>query len=136
VAKTALTELTEVSMVSFKKNWWMWLAGLLGVLQLVGVAGFGLDSDSSTTEKIVGAIIMGGSAAMVFIGLRQIERNGRLGGLLVGIGVIPSAIAGVVVFWFPPMWLVSAAGIAVMVKAFQEVGSARRVRRGDPTETV
>lgn len=117
VMTSAFHERTEGAMGTFKSNWWMWLAGLVGTVTLVlGIAGLG-DPDRNVGQFVIAvAILLAGIA--VLIGLRRFEDHPSSSANLIMLGSIPAFFSGIVFFWFPPMWLLTAAAIAVMVKAY------------------
>jgi hypothetical protein len=125
VITTALTERTEGSMVSFRQKWWLWLAVIGGALEVAALAAGIGDPDAAVGERIAG-IAVGGVFAFATLHGVQLVRHGKekRGGYLVAVGMIPVAAAGIVFFWFPPMYLATVAGIAVMAKAL------RTARRG------
>jgi peptidoglycan/LPS O-acetylase OafA/YrhL len=104
----------------FKQTWWVSLAVVLAVLQIVFAVGIGLDQDASATERLVFFFALGGSAALAFIGVQQRPRNRRIGDVLMALGVVPAVVGGIIFFWFPPMWLTTAAGLLVVVFSIRD----------------
>ena len=106
----------------FKQTWWVSLAVVLAGLQVLMAAGFGFDSETSLTvgvRAIVITVLMALSA-LTFIGISQRRQHRRRGNALIAVSRVPSALAGIVMFWFPPMWLMTVAGIAVTVWAIRD----------------
>lgn len=101
----------------FRQTWWVTLAVLLAGFEAFMAVGFGLDSDSNVATRVGMSLVLLAFAAVTVIGARQRLRQRQRGDTLIAIGVIPSAFVGVVFFWFPPMWLVTVAGVAVMLAA-------------------
>lgn len=68
---------------------------------------------------LTGAIALAAFAiiAGLFIRSTQAVRGHRL--MLAGL--TPAALAGIVFFWFPPFWVLSAMAIAVMVRVSREL---------------
>ncbi len=133
VASSALTERMEGSMSKVKvnrQNWWVWLAGLVGVWEAMMGIGFGVDPESTTGDRILGAVV-GVAFLVVFAGLWLRRERLRLGNTLIVVGVIPALLAGPAFLWFPPMWLSTIAAAVVMAKAAQEVVAARSRRPRD-----
>lgn len=129
VTRTVFTERMEGSMNKTKlnrQNWWLWLAGLIGAVETVMGVGFAFDPEGGSGDNLVG-VFAGLAVIMVFGGLWLRQERLRLGNSMVMVGVVPALIAGVVFFWFPPMWLSTIAAGAVMVKAAQEVVAAGRL---------
>jgi peptidoglycan/LPS O-acetylase OafA/YrhL len=104
----------------FKQTWWVSLAVVLAVLQIVFAVANGGDQDASATERLVFFFALGGSAALAFIGVQQRPRNRRIGDALIALGVVPAVVSGIIFFWFPPMWLTTAAGLVVMVFSIRD----------------
>ena len=99
----------------FKQAWWVSLAVVLAVLQIVFAVATAGDPDASATERLVSFSVLGGSAALAFIGVQQRPRNRRIGDVFIALGVVPAVLGGIIFFWFPPLWLTTAAGLVVMV---------------------
>jgi hypothetical protein len=104
----------------FKQTWWVTLAVLLAGFEAFMAVGFGLDSESNVAARVGWFLVPMAFAAVTVIGARQRPRQRQRGDTLIAIGVIPSALVGVVFFWFPPLWLVTVAGVAVMVAATRD----------------
>ncbi len=98
----------------FNQTWWVSLAAVLAGLQIVFAIGIGLDSEASATERIVIFSVWGGSAALALIGAWQRPRHRRRGDALIALGALPAVLGGIIFFWFPPLWLTTAAGLVVM----------------------
>jgi hypothetical protein len=107
----------------FKQTWWVSLAVVLAVLQIVFAVANAGDPDASVTEKLVIFSVWGGSAALAFIGVQQRPRNRRIGDALIALGVLPAVVTGIIFFWFPPLWLTTAAGLVVMVFSIRDAMS-------------
>jgi hypothetical protein len=107
----------------FKQTWWVSLAVLLAGLQIVFAIGIGFDSDGSTNERLVFFSVWGGGAAVVVIGVQQRLRHLRRGDALIALGVVPAFLAGIITWWFPPMWLATAAGLLVMWSSIRDATS-------------
>lgn len=101
----------------FKQTWWVSLAVVLAVLQAVVGIGIGLDSEATGLERFVFLAVWGVGAAFILLGAQRRIRNRGQGDALLVVGVLPSVAIGIIAFWFPPMWLVTGAGLVVMVKA-------------------
>ncbi len=108
----------------FKQTWWVSLAVVLAGLQVVFAIGIGADSEASNTERVVFFIGFGGGAVLTILGARLRRHNQRAGDALIAIGVIPSVLIGIIAFWFPPMWLVTVAGLAVMGSSIRDAAAA------------
>ncbi len=104
----------------FRQIWWVSLAVVLAVLQIVFAVGIGLDQEASATERFVIFTVWGGSAALAFVGVQQRPRNRRIGDALIALGVVPAVVGGIIFFWFPPLWLTTAAGLVVMVSSIRD----------------
>lgn len=104
----------------FKQTWWVTLALMLAALQVVFAVGIGLDSEASGTERIVIFSVWAGGAALVMLGADRRYRRRRTGDALIALGVVPSVAVGIIAYWFPPMWLVAAAGLTVIVVAVRD----------------
>jgi len=106
-----------------RQHWWISLAGLIGVFEAVMAVGFTVDPEGSTGDKVLGAFV-GVAFILVFAGLWQRRKRLRRGNSLMIVGIVPALLAGVVFFWFPPMWLVTITTGIVMVKAAEEALAA------------
>jgi hypothetical protein len=104
----------------FKQTWWVSLAVVLAGLQVVFAIGIGADSEASNTERIVFFSVWGGGAVLTILGARLRRQNQRSGDALIALGVVPAAITGIIAYWFPPMWLVTAAGLAVIWSSIRD----------------
>lgn len=104
----------------FKQTWWVSLAVVLAGLQIVFAIGIGMDSEASVAERTVIFFVSGGSAALALFGARQRPRHRRRGDVLIALGVVPAVISGIIFFWFPPMWLTTAAGVAAMSSSIRD----------------
>lgn len=121
------------------ENWWVVAAAALAGLELFVVAGTWIERFS--TEKVTlyqgvtvelpsqtgplwgivlgtGAIVL--AAAAVLGGLYLRAKRPAQSRRLILAGLAPAALAGVVFFWFPPMWVVSLMAVAVMVRVSRE----------------
>lgn len=106
----------------FRQTWWVSLAVVLAGLQVLMAAGFGFDSETSLTVGVraIAITVLMALSALTFIGISQRRQHRRRGNALIAVGIVPSALAGIVMFWFPPMWLMTVAGIAVIVRAMRD----------------
>jgi hypothetical protein len=109
----------------FKQTWWVSLAVILAGLQVVFAIGIGADSEASNTERIVIFIAFGGGAVLTLLAIRLRPRYQVRGDALIAVGVVPAFVTGIIAFWFPPLWLATAAGIAVIVSAIGDALGAR-----------
>ena len=118
-----------------ERTWWTIGAGLIAALELVFSVGVWVDrlTEDRTRDlgggvtvtvpsefgPVWGDILLTGGVALaplaIIAGLFLRNRQpDRARGLLLA-GLAPAAVAGVVFFWFPPMWAVSALAIAIFV---------------------
>lgn len=107
----------------FNQTRWVTMAVVLAGLQIVFAIGIGADSEVSVTERLVIFSVWAGSAVLVIIGAQIRPRHRRRGDALVAVGVIPAVIGGIIYFWFPPLWLTTAAGIAVMWSSIRDAAT-------------
>ncbi len=118
-----------------QRTWWTLGAGLIAVLELVFSAGIWIErlTEDRTRDlgngvtltvpselgPVWGAILVTGAVALaasaIFAGLYLRRRRPEPARALIVVGLVPSVLSGVVFFWFPPMWLISAVAIAVVV---------------------
>ncbi len=108
----------------FKQTWWVSLAVVLAGLQAIFAIGLGADSEATATARIVIFSIWAAGAASTILGTQQRLRHRRNGDVLITLGVVPSVVTGIIAFWFPPMWLVTGAGLVVIVKAIGDAVGA------------
>jgi hypothetical protein len=131
VLRTALAERTESVMSSLKQNWWKWLIGAGAVFQgmFLVEAGFALAFGHENKSTIGAALTVAVFAATVLalvIGLRLLSSKPRMASYLLTFGLLPIALAGVMFFWFPPMYLASVLGTYLIVRVFMEAGRITR----------
>lgn len=133
--RTALAERTESVVSSFKQNWWKWAIGLFAAFQAVfaieaGIAVLVRDDTLGTPSgflRVLDLIIPVIGATGLIVGLRLLKSQPRAASVLLALGLLPIALAGVVFFWFPPMYLVSVFGIYLIVRVFMEAGRITRM---------
>ena len=125
ISKTALAERTESAMSSFKQNWWKWAVGVFAAFQamfaveaIVGIAAGWQEPAVHLIDAITPII----GLASLIVGLRIFDSQPRAAAALLTVGLLPVALAGVIFYWFPPMWAVSLIGIYLIVKVFMEAG--------------
>lgn len=104
----------------FKQTWWVSVAVVLAGLQTFFAIAFGVDPDAGVTAQATMFIGLAAFTTLAVIGIRQRREQRRRGDTLIAVGLIPSAIAGIAFFWFPPMWLMTVAAIAVIVAAIRD----------------
>ncbi|MEX1208530.1 MAG: hypothetical protein WEE36_08005 [Acidimicrobiia bacterium] len=119
LVRTALTERTESVVANFKQQWWKWAIGLVAALEPVLVFGAGVGVSASL---LVSAVPM---VALV-LGLGLLRSRPRLAAGLLVFGLLPAVVAGIVYFWFPPMYLVTLFGIYLSVRVLMEAGRLTR----------
>jgi len=107
----------------FKQGWWVSLTVALAGLQIVFAVGIGLDSEATAAERLFILVVWGGSAILALIGVAHKPSSRRVGDVLIGLGVIPAVIGGIIFFWFPPLWLITAAGLVVVTFAVRDAMS-------------
>ena len=130
---TALTERTESVVSNFKQQWWKWAIGLIALLESVFVVeasaalifGPGRE-DRSTVDAVVTLAVASMALAALVVGLRMMRSVPRAAAWLLLIGLLPAIASGLMFFWFPPMYLVSAIAIYLAVRAFMEAGRLTR----------
>jgi hypothetical protein len=98
----------------FKQAWWVSAAVVLAALQIVLAIGIGLDADVTGAERGFFFSVWGAGAALAVLGAQQRLTHRRRGDTLIAVGVVPSVAAGIIAFWFPPMWLITAGGLSVV----------------------
>ena len=130
---TALTERTESVVSNFKQQWWRWAIGLIAVLESVFVVEaaaaliFGPGRENrSTLDAVVTLGVAVTAVTALIAGLRLMRSRPRLAARLLVVGLLPAIASGVMFFWFPPMYLVSAIAIYLAVRAFMEAGRLTR----------
>ena len=104
----------------FKQAWWVSLAVVLAGLQIVFAIGIGADSEAGATERLVFFSLWSVGAALAVLGIQQRPRHRRRGDVLIALGVIPAVATGIIAYWFPPMWLTTAAGLVVIWSAIRD----------------
>ncbi len=118
-------------MSSLKQNWWKWMIGLGAVFQgmFVVEAGFALafgHENKSTLGAALTLAVFAATLTSLVIGLRLLNSKPRMASYLLTFGLLPIALAGVMFFWLPPMWLVSVFGVYLIVRVFMEAGRLTR----------
>ena len=104
----------------FKQTWWVSLAVVLAGLQIVLAIGIGLDSEATAIERVVFFSVWGAGAALVVLGTQQRPGHRRRGDALIALGVVPAVLTGIIAFWFPPLWLSTAAGLLVIWSSIRD----------------
>lgn len=104
----------------FKQAWWVTLAVVLAGVETFLALGFGIDPEGAVAGRVGMFLVLMAFAGATAVGARLRPRQRQRGDALIAIGVLPSALVGVVFFWFPPMWLVTVAGVIVMVAAIRD----------------
>lgn len=104
----------------FKQAWWVRLAVVLAAFQIVLAVGIGLDSEATGAERVVFLSVWGAGAALAVMGIQQRLRHRRSGDVLIALGVVPSVATGILAYWFPPMWLITAGGLLVIWSSIQD----------------
>ena len=104
----------------FKQTWWVSLAVVLATLQMVFAVGIGLDSEATGAERVVIFSVWGAGAVLAVLGTQQRLRRRRKGDALIALGVVPAVATGILAYWFPPMWVVTAGGLLVVWSAIRD----------------
>lgn len=111
---------TPFKQTLFKQTWWVSLAVVLSGLQIVFAVGIGADSEAGATERLVVFFVWSVGAALGLIGVQRRTRLRRNGDALIALGVIPAVATGIIAYWFPPMWLITAAGLIVIWSSIRD----------------
>lgn len=93
---------------------------VLAALQMVFAVGIGLDSEATGTKRVVVFSIWGAGAAVAVLGAQRRPLHRRRGDALIALGVVPAVATGILAYWFPPMWLVTAAGLLAVWSAVRD----------------
>jgi hypothetical protein len=130
-------------MTALREKWWLAGAILIAGLEILLILGIWIDRLTDNTVVLsngtvlavpseagplygdvllTGAIAAGAAAILAGLYLRSTRRS--RGHLLMVTGLVPAAAAGVVFFWYPPMWAVSALAVAVIVRTIGELNRA------------
>lgn len=135
----ALAERTEALMNNFKReNWWLATAALIAGVELFVAGGIWFDRIfNSTVELYEGVTVrndlgplhgdvvftgaVGLAAVAIITGLYVRSTRADRGHWLILAGLVPAALAGIVLFWFPPFWVLSVMAIAVIVRLSREL---------------
>lgn len=119
LVRTALTERTESVVANFKQQWWKWAIGLVAVLEpvLFGAGGLGIAWSLVASASSIVALVLG---------LGLLRSRPRLAAGLLVYGLLPAVAAGIVFYWFPPMYLVSLLGVYLSVRVLMEAGRLTR----------
>lgn len=117
---------TEELMKRFRSVWWLVGAGVMAAMQLVfGFGNLAEDDGGPLFGQLMLIAVTLTGAALVVTGLVSRRRNRRLGSFLIGIGVLPSALA-ITLFWFPPAVLYGILAIAIVWMAFRDAAVKNR----------
>jgi len=130
LGKSALAERTEAMMKGLRKeNWWLITVSLIAALYVVISVGIGFDQ-SGGAELLFGdlllALVVTAAAGALIMGMWLRSTRPQLGNGLLIAGLIPAALSGAVLFWFPPFWVLTVLGMWLISKAVRELGAARR----------
>ena len=107
----------------FKQTWWVSLAVVLAVLQTVFAVGAGTDSEETGVGRVFFFSVWAGGSVLAILGARVRSENRRVGDSMIAVGVLPAVATGVIAYWFPPIWLVTAAGLTVMWASFRDASA-------------
>jgi len=107
----------------FKQSWWVTLAVVLAGLQMVFAIGIGLDSEATGAERVVFFSVWGTGALLAVLGAQQRLDHQRRGDALIALGVVPAVATGIIAYWFPPMWLITAGGVLVIWSSIRDAVS-------------
>ena len=112
----------------FKQTWWVSLAVILAGLQILFV-GYVMTtySEASGMERLVIIPAWGGSALLAILGTQQRLGHRRTGDALIALGVVPAVVIGIIAWWFPPLWFITAAGLLVIWLSIRDAVNPVRV---------
>jgi hypothetical protein len=85
-----------VATTLFRQTWWVSVAVVLALLQIVFAVGIALDSEATTTDRLVIGLVWGASAGIALTGAARRPHSRRMGDALIGLGVLPTAMGGVI----------------------------------------
>ena len=129
IATTALDEQLESVMSKFKRNWWKWTIGVFAAFQAVfaveAIVGL-IAGWQDPPLHAIDALVPITGAVLLVVGLALLTSQPRPAAVLLMVGLLPVALAGAILFWFPPMWGVSLLGIYLIAKVLMEAGRATR----------
>jgi len=117
-------------MSSLKRNWWLVAAALVGGFEIFFAVAILFDrTDEPDPGPLYGTILLSIAAAAagiaILAGLAMRSSQPARARTLMIAGLAPAALAGVVFFWFPPFWLLTALAVTLIVKT-SSIGHAQK----------
>lgn len=112
-----------------KRNWWIGVAAAMAAMQTAfGFTNLVEDDGGAMPWRLTAFAIMVMGAVLIVMGIAARQRGRTRGSVLVGIGVLPSAL-GIAFFWFPPAVAYGIVAILVAATAFREASGNRAATR-------
>jgi hypothetical protein len=104
-----------------KESWWLIAATLIAGFEVVFAVGIQVDrANMDDPGPQYGDILLSTAAITaalaILIGIRLRSSQPRRASMLMTVGLVPAALAGIVFFWFPPFWALTVLAIALIVK--------------------
>ena len=116
-------------MEGIRRNWWVLVAGAMAAMQTAfGLTNLVEDEGGAISGRLIAFAIMVAGAVLIVVGIAARQRGRARGSVLVGVGVLPSAI-GIAFLWFPPA---VAYGILAMFVAWRAFKDASMMRAPSP----
>ena len=111
-------------MTFLKENWWLIVAALIAGFEIFFAVGIqvdrsGLDDPGPLDGDILLSLATAGAALAILAGILLRSSQPRRSSMLMTIGLAPAALAGIVFFWFPPFWGLTALAVTLMVKVYR-----------------
>ena len=123
-----------------REHWWLATAALIAGVELFVTGGIWFDRLTDDTVELYEGVavrvpndlgpvygdvlftgVVGLAAVAIIAGLYFRSTRAERGHRLMLAGLVPAALAGIVLFWFPPFWVLSVVAIAVMVRVSREL---------------
>lgn len=112
-------------MGTFRRSWWIGIAAAMAAMQTAfGFANLVEDDGGAMSGRLVAFAIMVAGAVLIVVGIAARQRGRAGGSVLVGVGVLPSAM-GITFFWFPPAVAYGILAIFVAWRAFRDASVKR-----------
>lgn len=112
-------------MGTFRRSWWIGIAAAMAAMQTAfGLANLVEDDGGAMSGRLVAFAIMVAGAVLIVVGIAARQRGRAGGSVLVGVGVLPSAM-GITFFWFPPAVAYGILAIFVAWQAFKDASVKR-----------
>ena len=98
----------------FGQIWWVSVAAVLAGIEFVFAFAVAFEPNVDILQRVITSSSWAASGGIALLGVLGRPRHRRRGDALIAVGVVPAVLAGIVFFWFPPLWLTTVTGTVVL----------------------